>query len=417
MERMVSTQKLKIGMYISGLDRPWLDTPFLTQGYYITNENDIDELKSYCKYVLIDINQGIEAETYLDEILDSSEEDLNDFLEHGERQVEYEYEKTALEEFPEAEAALTEATNQVASIMENVRGGTNLDVQAINVAIQPLLDSMIRNVDALLWMLRIQNNEDSYQQATENCALALAFGRHLGLHMAEIKTLGMGMLLLDVGKFKISASILDKPGPLSKEEFTEVKKHVEYGVQILQSTGGFNKAIINMVQTHHERFNGSGYPNGLEGKQIPVFGRIAAIIDSYSSMTRKTSYRDAIAPHRILQELYKWRNKYYQAELIEKFLQCVGVYPTGSLVEMTTGEVGIVIEQNMRERLEPTICMLLDENKKPWKANPVIDLSKNRVDANGVRRKILHALKSGSHGIASWQSLTGQKRALLVADV
>jgi len=411
MERMVGTQKLKIGMYVHALDRPWLDTPFLTQGYFITNNDDIADLKNYCRYIFIDSEKGIGADAYLDQEPGSVEDNLNHFLEHGERQVEYEDEKSTLEEFPEAKIALDEASDQIAGIMNDINSGGNLDVQAINESVQPLLDSMIRNVDALLWMLRIQDNEEAYIQATENCALALAFGRHLGLHMPDIRALAMGMLLLDVGKFKVPPSILNKPGSLTKDEFTEVKKHVEYGVEILRNTGGINDVVINTVQTHHERFNGSGYPDGLEGLQIPIFGRIAAIIDTYSSMARKTAYRDPIAPHTILQELYKWRNKHYQTELVEQFLQCIGVYPTGSLVEMTTGEVGIVIEQNLRERLEPTLCMLLDKQKNTWEGHPIIDLSKNRLDADGIRRKILHALKSGAYGISSWQISEKQQQA------
>ena len=414
MERIVNTQKLKIGMYICGLDRPWMDTPFLMQGFFIGDDKEIEDLNNYCKYVSIDIDKGIEADAYLDGNPGSAEDHLNDFLEHGDRYVEYEEEKSALEEFPAAKLALDQATAEITTIMDGINNGGNLDVQAVSAAVQPLLDSMIRNVDALLWMLNVQGDEDSYRTAMENCTLGLAFGRHLGLHMSDIRTLAVGMLVLDVGKFKVPADIINKPGTLTKKEFTEVKKHVEYGVDMLKKIGGFNEAVINMVQTHHERLNGSGYPNGLEGSQIPVFGRIAAIIDSYSSMSRKTTYRDAIAPHKILQELYKWRNKHYQAELVEQFLQCVGVYPTGSLVEMTTGEVGIVVAQNMHERLEPTIFMLLDESKDPWQSDPIIHLSKTRVEVNGARRKILHALKSGSYGISSWQP--NEKQRLLFAE-
>jgi len=374
MERIVNTQKLKIGMYICGLDRPWMDTPFLMQGFFIGDDKEIEDLNNYCKYVSIDIDKGIEADAYLDGNPGSAEDHLNDFLEHGDRYVEYKEEKSALEEFPVAKKALDQATAEITTIMDDFNNGGNLDVQAVSAAVQPLLDSMIRNVDALLWMLNVQGDEDSYRTAMENCTLGLAFGRHLGLHMSDIRTLAVGMLLLDVGKFKVPADIINKPGTLTKEEFTEVKKHVEYGVEMLKNIGGFNESVINMVQTHHERLNGSGYPNGLEGSQIPVFGRIAAIIDSYSSMSRKTTYRDAIAPHKILQELYKWRNKHYQAELVEQFLQCVGVYPTGSLVELTTGEVGIVVAPNMNERLEPIICMLPDENKDPWQSTPIIHL-------------------------------------------
>jgi hypothetical protein len=116
-------------------------------------------------------------------------------------------------------------------------------------------------------------------------------------------------------------------------------------------------------------------------------------------MTRKTSYRNAIAPHVVLQELYKWRNKYFHAELVEQFLQCLGVYPTGSLVEMTSGEVGIVIAQNLKDRLRPTINMVLDEQKNPFQDTQLIDMATNPVGADGLQRKILRALKPGSFGI------------------
>ena len=416
MERMVSTLNLKIGMYISGLDRPWLDTPFLTQGYFIKDIYDIDELMNYCKYVFIDIDKGEEADTYLDEIPGSAEESLNEYLQHGEKLVEYKDGKSVLEEFPEAEATLTQAADKIGSVMENVQEGGYLDVQGASEVVQPLLNSMIRNVDALLWMLKIQGSEDRYRQALDKCTLGLAFGRHLGFHMVDIRTMAMGMLLLDVGKYKIDKRILDKPGPLTKEEFNEVRRHVEYGVELLQKTGGVSNTIINMVRTHHERLNGKGYPNGLEGNHIPLMGRVAAILDSYASMARKTTYSDAMPPHKILQELYKWRGTYFDTELLEEFLKCVGVYPTGSLVEMTTGEVGIVVAQNGRERLKPTICMLLDKDKKTWeRKNPIIDLSKNPIDADGNRRKILHALKSGAYGIKSWQP-SDEQRALFARD-
>jgi HD-GYP domain-containing protein (c-di-GMP phosphodiesterase class II) len=404
MERMISIQDLEIGMYVSKLDRPWLDTPFLIQGHLIKDRSDIDELKNYCRYVFIDIERGDAAERYLNDTPGPVEEDVIDFLEKGQRQVVYENEKSVVEECPAAEIALNIATDQIADLMENVRRGKNLDISKIRETVQPLLDSMVRNVDALLWTLKIQGNEESYQQALEKSALGIAVGKHLGLHLVDIKTLAIGMLLLDVGKYKIPAHILNKPGPLTREEFAEARKHVEYGIEMLDKIGGVSDAVISMVRTHHERFDGSGYPAGLGADEVPLFGVIAAIIDTYCTMCRKTPYRDAIAPHKVLQELYKWRDRYFHAGLIEQFLQCVGVYPTGSLVEMTTGEVAIVIAQNSHERLEPTLCMLLDEQKNTWQGTPVIDLSKNRLDARGVERKIKRALKSGAYGIASWET-------------
>jgi len=404
MERKVGTQHLKTDMYICGLDCPWLDTPFPKQGHLINDDNDIAELKAHCKYVYIDTERGVEADTYFNADSASAQNYLDAFLDHDKRQSVYEVQKPPLGDLPEAEIALEKADLEVARIMDNTSQDENLDLQAIRVAVRPLLDGIIDDVDALSRMSNLQGIESVHEQATDNCALAMAFGRHLRLYKEDMKVLAMGMLLLDVGKLKIQSNILNKPGLLTKSEFAVAKKHVLFGVQILQNTDGINESIIGMVQTHHERLDGSGYPGGLEGEQIPVFGLIAAIVDTYNAMIRKTHYREAIESHKVLQELYKWRGKYFHGELVNQFLQCLGVYPTGALVEMTSGEVGIVIAQNSDDRLRPTISMLLDELKNPWEVNPRIDLSTDRVDENGIERSILRTLKPGAYGIGESQS-------------
>jgi len=399
MERKLSTDNLKIGMYVSGLDRPWLDTPFLTQGFFISEQSEVAELQQYCKYVYIDTDRGVGSDVYLDEADVPNRHYLDDFLESGKRQQDYEDQISILHEYPAAEVALDEATLRVANIMDNVKKGDNLDIKTIKASVQPLLDSMIRNTDALLWLANIKENSSLYNQALDNCTIAIAFGRHLGLYKEDIRVLAIGMLLLDVGKSKISDHILDKSGSLTRAEFTVIKKHVEFGVGMLQGMSDIDGTIVRMLQTHHERFDGSGYPDGLSGDQIPLYGHIAGIIDTYSAMTRKTPYREAIAPHKVLQELYKWRNKYFHPGLVEQFLQCLGVYPTGSLVEMTSGEVGIVIAQNLRDRLMPTINMVLDEQKNAYQDILLVDMARDPIDANGLQRKILRALKPGAFGI------------------
>ena len=402
MERKISSHNLKFGMFVSNLDRPWLDTPFPMQGFTVQDENDINSLKEYCHHLYIDTEKGVPADTYLDHQIEQNKHYIDDFLSQGKRRVVYEEHNTVFNEYPTAEHALESATLTVANIMDNVKAGDNLDVQKVREAIQPMLDSMIRNSDALLWMLKVQqDNSPLYTRARDNCALGIAFGRHLGMYKEDLRLLAMGMLLLDVGTTKISPDIMNKKGALTRAEFSVMQKHVEYGVEILKNTPGIDDAIINMVLTHHERLDGSGYPQGLEKTQIPIFGRIAAIIDVYNAMTTKTSSRDAIAQHTVLQELYRWRNKYFQHDLVEQFLQCVGVYPTGSLVEMTSGEVGIVIAQNRKARLKPTLMMLLDEQKQPYEVHTILDLASDPEDASGLELKILHALKPGAYGIES----------------
>lgn len=151
-----------------------------------------------------------------------------------------------------------------------------------------------------------------------------------------------------------------------------------------------------MVKTHHERFDGTGYPHGMSGTSIPMFGRIAAIVDSYDAMTSDRSYKKAITPHQALRVLYSECNKVFQEELVEQFIQCLGVYPTGSLVELTSGEVGIVISQNRMRRLRPKIMLILDSNKVALKGFETIDL--DRKDT-ARQLEISKSIDPGSYGI------------------
>ena len=401
MERKVSTFDLKIGMHVSNLDRPWLDTPFLLQGFIISDDDDIKALQQHCKYVFIDPEKGDEATSYMDEKPNlPSSEYVEEFLEGGKKRVAYEEKQSAFHELPAAETALENASDKVAMLMDDLKAGDNLDVGAVRNAVQPILESVIRNSDALLWVSEMQKKDAyTYSHSLDNCSLAIAFGRHLGLYKEDLRNLAMGLLLMDVGKIKVPDEILNKTSTLSVDEFNEMKKHVYYGVDLLRNTEGINESIINVVLTHHERFDGSGYPSGLKGKQVPVYGRIAAIIDCYTAMTRSSTYRAAIAPHTALQTIYNWRNKYFQDELVEQFLQCLGVYPTGSLVEMSSGEVGMIMSQNRVQRFKPKIMMLLDENKKAYDVSKIVDLTIEATDASGLDLTIISGLQPGAYGI------------------
>ena len=402
MERKVSTLYLKPGMYITNLDRPWGDTPFLIQGFFLRSEEEMRSLTHYCEYVMIDTDKGVEAECYLGETPELTTNDyLEKFLKNEQSlKVKYAIKKTTEEEAPQAKSAIEDASAQVSSIMEGVKNGKNLDIGEVRSAVEPILKSIIRNPEALMWLTQLRKKDSyTYSHSVDNCALAIAFGRHMGLPKADIMTLATGMLLMDIGKMRIPDAILNKTTSLSEAEFKIVKRHVDYSVDILRNTDDISQDIINIALTHHERFDGSGYPTGLVGTATPVYGRIAAIVDCYDAMTSKRPYSEPISPHRALQDIYNWRNKYFQDELVEQFMQCLGVYPTGSLVEMNSGEVGIVLAQNKTRRLQPKVMLLLDTDKKYYKQYKTIDLMHEHKDDNDEVLRILHGLDPGAYNI------------------
>lgn len=404
MDRKVSTAYLKLGMYVSKLDCPWVKTPFLIQGFLIKEEEDIFQLVKHCTFVYIDTELGIEADMYYDTTTRliqtrqrlASNRHVENIIDTGKKTVDYKDKSTTIEELPAAKAALEKASECVAHFVEHDFNSGQLDIVTVKNAVSPILESMIRNSDAFMWLAKMQKHDEyTYEHSIQNCALGIAFGRHMGLNKRELNTLATGLLLMDIGKIRLPRELLIKRSLLTSAEVELMRKHVAFTVEILRKTKGINEHIINIALTHHERYDGSGYPNGLLGMQTPAYGRMAAIIDCYDAMITTTAYREALPEHKSLQNIYNLRDKSFQIELVEHFMQCMGVYPTGSLVELSSGEVGAVLSQNTQQKLKPKLIMLLDKDKHPYKKQTFFDLTKQ--DTTPVH--ISKSLENNTYGV------------------
>lgn len=400
MEHKVLCSNLKIGMYVSNLDRPWLDTPFLVQGFFIHEDREIMALKQYCDYVYIETDRGLEAEFYMDENPGLPTHDyLERYLKHRHREIEYPDATTVKHELAAAKIALDETRENIGHIINTIKSSAKSHLHDLQRAIDPLLESVLRNPEAMLWLIRVEQDEAYANTHSINSAvLAIAFGRYMGLPREDLYQLAVGMLLLDIGNTNVSSELLSKKAQLTDNEFKAVKEHVQYSVEIIKTIDGLGEDVINMVLTHHERFDGSGYPNALVGNAIPIYGRIAAIVDCYDAMISWRPYSTAISPTTALQKIYNWRTSLFQRELVDQFLQCLGLYPTGSLVEFNNGEVGIVLSQNPGHHLKPNIMLLLDKHKCAYDNFPVIDLRKP-PHSQQTTRSILRGLDPGAYGI------------------
>jgi HD-GYP domain-containing protein (c-di-GMP phosphodiesterase class II) len=240
----------------------------------------------------------------------------------------------------------------------------------------------------------------TYNHALATSIWAVVFGKSLGFDKPNLEILGMGGLLLDIGKTRIPHVLLSKVGPLEPPELAELRRHVEHSVAILRETKGIHPKVEQMVQTHHERHDGSGYPAGLAGNAIPVFGRLAGLVDTYDAMTSLRPYAPAMSTYNVMRVLVDQGDKLFQGELIERFIRVVGIFPTASLVELNSGEVGIVVEQNALRRLRPKVMLVLDAAKQLRSEFPVVDLgevSAETISPDGLW--IVHGLEPGSFGI------------------
>jgi HD-GYP domain-containing protein (c-di-GMP phosphodiesterase class II) len=230
------------------------------------------------------------------------------------------------------------------------------------------------------------------------CSL-IAFGRQMGLASGQIRDLGIGALMFDVGKMKLPPELLMKPEALTVNEFKEVKLHVQYSLEIMEETRGITPNAVAIAATHHERFDGTGYPNGLRGGEIPLLGRMAGIVDFFDAVTSDRPHCAATSPHDAIKYLYEYRNTGFQDELIEQFIQTLGVYPVGTMVELNNGEVGIVIGQNPVQRLRPKVILVLDAEKNPLGITPIRDLMVESQDSGGRELHIKKSLEPGTYDI------------------
>ena len=391
-------------MYVSRLDRPWLETPFLFQGFEIRDQSEVAELQRHCRYVFIDIERGEPAKRYMDASKTTqaqrTERELERLCRVPTAQPVYPDLTSVEDELAPARVSHARACERIGSILDDVRSGRKLNVAAAEQAVNHMIESILRNPDAFMWLTKLKNKDSyAYAHSIDACALAITFGRHLGLPKTELKQVAVGTLLFDIGKMKLPEGLLEKPGRLTEEEFALMQEHVAHSVNLMADTKDISPTSIEVAYSHHERHNGSGYPRGLTSERTSVYGKIAAIVDCYDAITSDRPYSVAVSPHEAIRSLYQWRNIDFQEELVEQFIQCLGVYPTGTLVELNTGQVGIVLSQNRVRRLRPKVMLVLNADKHNYDIAPTIDLMLEDADRQGRILEISRSLDPGSFGI------------------
>lgn len=405
-EVKTSIAGLEIGMFVSRLDRPWIETPYLMEGMLIESADEIKKLSKFCSYVYVDVEQGLspkarywdvgnEDEMSLSSggVPDSGKQSDNEFTQY--RQCIYETTTELEEELKSSKIIYDDVSEKTLAVFEDLKKGKKLDIVSLKRGVKATVDSILRNPSAFMLLVQLRKSDNySYSHALGTSVWCAQFGRHLGLKLEDINTLALGGMLLDVGKIELPESLSKNTSLFTADDIDLYKRHVTLGVKLLTKSADIDRSILQMVASHHERADGSGYQLSISNDKIPLFGRIAGIVDSYDAMTTEKAHKaKTLNPHEAITELYNMRGKQFQAELVEQFIQTVGLYPTGSIVELNTGEVGVVTEINDLKRLYPTIVLLLDNNKQPYDDFHTVVLS----DVSGM--KVAKGLEPGAYGI------------------
>jgi HD-GYP domain-containing protein (c-di-GMP phosphodiesterase class II) len=528
MKEQVAVEKLAHGMFVAELDRPWLETRFLIQGFVIDSQEQIEELKRCCKYVVVErslslgdqfqadvvekpvvqrtradsqvhpyaekenvLNQpkqsllgtliqifksafssapraretvavppapatqpeeslviihedkpenptpraapvrrekGIsdEERSYIEQATDPAAAVtiytekkpsartglLNRFLRlfrtNGEEKLNGESARSTVEttgytdttvleeELPMAKEAHEKVQVVVEEIIADLNKNKALDLEKVGDAVGWMVQSVVRNPDGMIWLARLKSvDAQSYDHGLNSAIYLIAFGRHLNLPEEQLQVIGTVGLMQDIGKVKLPQTLLDKREKATADEIRIFQSHVAHSVEILSTSKGASQTMIDAVHEHHERHDGSGYPRGLSGDEISMLGGMAGLVDTYTAMISARPYAQPVSVQQALHDLYTTRNQAFKAELVEEFIQCVGVFPVGSLVELNSADVAVVVSQNRARRLKPRVMLALDANRQPYAKPVMLELFYDPPTPAGEPYRIVRGLQAG----------------------
>ncbi len=330
----IPVQDLTSSMWVCRLDADINEQLFETRGFYFASLQQLQALAPDCRYVYIDANRKDARKLYLN------------------------------------------IHTQMDRIFADLRMGKALEHKRMRLVLKELMEAVLHDSKSMVYLAMLREHQDDLvAKAVTVAVLSLAFAKHISLKQTDLAPLGMGALLHAIGLLKVPNEILSKVEPLTAEEVMRVRQYPSEGYSFLLDEQGFDTATLDIVLHHQERMNGSGYPNQLKGKEISFLARIVAITSVYEALTRKRSDRDALSPAKALSQLYHWRFEDFDNRLVEKFIQSLGVYPPGCLVELNTGALAVVYATHPNQRLNPKVRLLTSTSLEPLEAQEPIDLS------------------------------------------
>jgi len=389
------TNMLKPGMFVCRLDRPWLGTPFLMQGFLIQSTDDLRRLRDMCDCVYVDTNKSIVSfkanksrnrlfnRRPIDEELDFSPSIDRDLARSGLRSALPVYSQTI---------------KTLRSCFKAYTKDQFINAPELEHQVNACLDAVMQNTSAMAWLSRVKSHHNYTSEHSMHVSLlAMVFAVHCGWPKEEARAAGLAGLLFDLGKTRIPKQILNKPSPLSESEWNLVHEHPKWGRYYLQKSG-FSQPVIDAAYYHHERPDGQGYPVKRIGGQTPHIARLIHILDAYDAMISYRPYAQQRTVFETTKVLYRGRDSEFDRNLVDQFIEMIGVFPVGTIVELTSGEVAVIIGQNNDARLLPKISIVRDRNKKP--VSETVANLRDIIDSEGHPRvRIKSMLHDGSFGV------------------
>lgn len=426
---VVPVADLVPGMFVTDLDRPWLGTPFLLQGFIVDGSDQIDDLRNLCRVVTVDparsncrrIDFSAYAVDQPDGTPHGAAKDVtnaiadDDFyaaiglvragMAPRERGLPptvdpVDGESPIVAELFYSASIVDDVQSAIDDIFTSVESGAKPDFAEISSLTAEMAQSVARNHEALLWLARLKETDSySYDHAVDVSVHVMVFASFLGYPQHVVESLGLAGLLQDIGKSDVDPELLRKTGELDEEERRQIRAHVASSLDMLRKTAVFSPSLFDIVANHHERHDGTGYPRGVAGEALSLHAGIAGMLDTYCAMLRVRPYSPTLSNQQVLEEMNRMRGKAFRETLIDQFIQCMGLYPIGTLVELNSGEVAVVIQQNQVRRLQPKVMVLLGPDKSVERHPRTLDLLMQPNTPTGEPYRILRSLPGDAYGI------------------
>lgn len=406
MLKRIGVGQLTLGMHLKEFCGSWMDHPFWRTGFVLLDAKDLQIiLSSSIKEVWIDCAKGLDIAGGESAVLEAESDQQ---VEVDRRNVADNMRQitpvAASKEIARATKIVRQSKQAVVSMFEEARMGNTVDVGGAKLLVEEISDSVSRNPGALISLARLKTADDyTYMHSVAVCAMMVALAKQLGLDEAQVRSAGLAGLLHDLGKAVMPIEVLNKPGKLTDEEFSVIKSHPVEGHKMLLGGVNIDPIVLDVCLHHHEKTDGSGYPSGLKSPEISLFAKMGAVCDVYDAITSNRPYKAGWDPAESLRKMAEWANGHFDPQVFQAFVKSMGIYPVGSLVQLSSGRIGVVVEQTSKSLTTPSVKVFFSTKSNLRILPQIIDLSRpenkekivSREDPAKWRFPDLHELWSG----------------------
>lgn len=380
MLKKIAIADLRVGMYIHELCGGWMDHPFWRSKFAVKDVQDLAKVReSGVAELWIDTGKGadvpaavrIETESVVADEVDQMLAAAESVLAPLAQQVEFD------QEVKRAAKICNKAKDAVVSMFQEVRMGKAIDADAAGELVDEIFSSVMRNPGALISLARIKTADDyTYMHSVAVCALMVSLARQLGQDETSTRELGLAGLLHDLGKALMPPEVLNKPGKLTDDEFAIMRTHPGEGHQLLVQGNAVGEIVLDVCRHHHEKVDGTGYPDHLKGEQISLHAKMGAVCDVYDAITSNRPYKAGWDPAESVRKMTEWSKGHFDERVFQAFVRSIGIYPVGSLVKLDSGRLGVIIEQSEKSLLLPVVKVFFSTKAQTYIKPELIDLSK-----------------------------------------